>query len=154
MGMYGAYLRVTAEELRELTEEPDRYWGYADKARDTERAADIDKAWHALWYLIGKAGLTVDFVLGGALLGEPDSDGPPRYFTAAEVRTISAELSKTGFDQLSRGVELSELDDNGIYPQHWDEPEALDFVRDYYDELVTFFAGAAKAGDGVVTVIT
>ncbi|SRR5690349_21010560 len=154
MGMCGAYLRVTSEELRELREKPERYWEYADKARDTERAADVDKAWHALWYLIGKAGFEVDFVLGGALLGEADSDGPPRYFTAAEVETISAELSRTGFDQLSSGVELAELDANGIYPQIWDEPDALDYVRAGYDDLVTFFAGAAKAGDQVVTIVT
>ncbi|MBB5855891.1 YfbM family protein [Amycolatopsis umgeniensis] len=154
MGMCGAYLRVTPDELRELIEEPDRYWGFAEKAVGTERAVDVDKAWHALWYLAERAGSEVDFVLGGTLLGEADSDGPPRYFTADEVRKAAAELSGTGFDQLSRGVELSDLEANGIYPSIWDEPEALDYVRGYHDELVTFFAGAAKAGEPVVTIIT
>ncbi|OOC02097.1 hypothetical protein B0293_34525 [Amycolatopsis azurea DSM 43854] len=154
MGMCGAYLRVTSGDLRELIEEPDRYWEYAEKADGTERAVDVDKAWNALWYLIGRAGFEVDFVLGGTLLGEADSDGPPRYFSADEVRTISAELSRTGFDKLSEGVELSDLEAEGIYPSIWDEPEALDYVREYYDVLVPFFADAAKAGDQVVTIIT
>ncbi|WET83120.1 YfbM family protein [Amycolatopsis sp. QT-25] len=113
----------------------------------------MDKTWHALWFLAGRAGFEVDFVLGGALLGEADSDGPPRWFTADEVRTISAELTRTAFDQLSQGVELSELDAERIYPSIWDEPDALDYVRAHYDELVTFFAGAAKAGEPVVTII-
>ncbi|HET6290732.1 MAG TPA: YfbM family protein [Amycolatopsis sp.] len=153
MGMWGAYLRVTPGELRELTEDPERYWEYTQKAAGTERALDIDKAWHALWFLAGRAGFEVDLVLGGALLGEADSDGPPRWFTADEVRTISAELTRTAFDQLSQGVELSELDAERIYPSIWDEPDALDYVRAHYDELVTFFAGAAKAGEPVVTII-
>ncbi|RSM52873.1 DUF1877 domain-containing protein [Amycolatopsis sp. WAC 01376] len=154
MGMCGAYLRVTPGELRELSEKPERYWEYAEKAAGTERAVDIDKAWHALWFLVGRAGFEVDFVLGGTLLGEADSDGPPRRFTADEVRTISAEMTRTGFDQLSQGVEVSELEAEGIYPSIWDEPDALDYVRGYYDELVTFFAGAAKAKEPVVTIIT
>ncbi|MFC3454478.1 YfbM family protein [Amycolatopsis speibonae] len=154
MGMCGAYLRVTSGELRELIEEPGRYWEYAEKAVGTGQAVDIDKAWHALWFLVQRAGFEVDFVLGGTLLGEADSDGPPRHFSADEVRTISAELSRTGFDKLSQGVELSELDSAGIYPSIWDEPDALDYVRGYYDELVPFFAGAAKAGEPVVTIIT
>ncbi|MFC9255415.1 YfbM family protein [Amycolatopsis thailandensis] len=152
MGMCGAYLRVTPDELRELIEEPDRYWDYAEKAAGTERAVDVDKAWNALWYLVGRAGWKIDFVLGGTLLGEADSDGPPRYFSADEVRTISAEL--TGFDKLSEGVELSDLEAEGIYPSIWDEPDALDYVRAHYDALVPFFAAAAKAGDPVVTIIT
>ncbi|MEV6906598.1 YfbM family protein [Amycolatopsis sp. NPDC051071] len=152
--MCGTYLQVTSEELRELIEKPDRYWEYAEKAQGTERAADIDKAWHALWYLTGKAGFEVDFVLGGTLLEEADSDGPPRYFTAAEVQTVSAALSKTGFDQLSSGVELAELDTNEIYPRLWDGPEALDYLRGNYEDLVTFFAGAAKADAPVITIIT
>ncbi|WP_410585284.1 DUF1877 family protein [Amycolatopsis sp. lyj-108] len=73
-----------------------------------------------------------------------DSDGPPRRFTADEVRTISAEMTRTGFDQLSQGVELSDLEAEGIYPSIWDEPDALDYVRGYYDELVTFFAGPRR----------
>ncbi|RSN28559.1 DUF1877 domain-containing protein [Amycolatopsis sp. WAC 01416] len=154
MGMCGAYLRVTPGELRELSEKPERYWEYAEKAVGTERAVDIDKAWHALWFLVGRAGFEVDFVLGGTLLGEADSDGPPRRFTADEVRTISAEMARTGFDQLSQGVELSDLEAEGIYPSIWDEPDALDYVRGYYDELVTFFAAAAKAEEPVVTIIT
>lgn len=154
MGMCGAYLRVTPEELRELIEEPEQYWAYAEKAVGTERTVDIDKAWNALWFLAKRAGVEVDFVLGGTLLGEADSDGPPRYFTADQVRTISAEMARTGFDRLSEGVELSELEAEGIYPWIWDEPDALDYVRGYYDELVPFFAEAAKAGDPVVTIIT
>ncbi|WP_410585285.1 DUF1877 family protein [Amycolatopsis sp. lyj-108] len=55
---------------RSLTEKPERYWEYAEKAVGTERAVDIDKAWHALWFLVGRAGFEVDFVLGGTLLGE------------------------------------------------------------------------------------
>ncbi|AUI56900.1 YfbM family protein [Amycolatopsis sp. BJA-103] len=154
MGMCGAYFRVTSDELRELIEEPDRYWDYAEKTRATERAVDIDKAWHALWFLAERAGIEIDFVLGGTLLGEEGGDGPARYFTAEEVGKVGAELSRTGFEQLSRGVELSALEANGIYPSIWDEPDALDYVRGYYDELVTFFAGAAKAGDPVVTIVT
>ncbi len=154
MGMCGAYFRVTSGELRELIEKPDQYWEYAEKTRDTERAVDIDKAWHALWFLTERAGFEVDFVLGGTLLGEEGGDGPARYFTADEVGNVAAELSRTRFEQLSRGVELSQLEANGIYPSIWDEPDALDYVRGYYDELVTFFAGSAKAGDPVVTIIT
>ncbi|WP_236725166.1 YfbM family protein [Amycolatopsis orientalis] len=152
--MCGAYLRVTSGELRELSEKPELYWEYAEKADGTERAVDVDKAWHALWFLGGRAGFEVDFVLGGTLLGEADSDGPPRHFTADEVRTISAELSRTGFDRLSQGVELSDFEAEGIYPSIWDNPDALDYVRGNYNSLVTFFAGAAKAGEPVVTIIT
>ncbi|OLZ46427.1 hypothetical protein BS329_29740 [Amycolatopsis coloradensis] len=154
MGMCGAYFRVTSGELRELIEDPDRYWEYAEKTRDTERSVDVDKAWHAMWFLTGRAGIEVDFVLGGTLLGEEGGDGPARYFTADEVGKVSAALSRTGFDQLARGVELSDLEAGGIYPSIWDEPDALDYVRSYYDVLVTFFADAAKAEEPVVTIIT
>ncbi|WP_410654073.1 YfbM family protein [Amycolatopsis sp. lyj-112] len=155
--MCGEYVRVTPEGLRELIEDPDRIWTAIEEAtevEDTSRGTDIDKAWHALSFLAARAGFEIDFVLGGTPLGEDNGYGPARYLSPDEVRTVSTELSRTGFDQLSQGVELAELAEQQIYPSIWDEPDALDYVRGNYDDLVVFFAGAAKAGDVVVTIIT
>jgi hypothetical protein len=37
-----------------------------------------------------------------------------------------------------------------VYPLMWDEPDALQWIRHWYQPLPHFFAAAAEAGDSMI----
>jgi hypothetical protein len=156
MGMIGEYARVSAQDFRRCLREPDVASAVVYEELTQERRTDLDKAWHALSHLLERAGMTVDVVMGGELVdGAGDwGYGPPRYLTAEQVAAAGAQLSGLSWERLTDGVALADLDRAEIYPHIWDESDALDYVRPYYEALVAFFTTAAREGDAVLLWIS
>ena len=156
MGMIGEYARLSADDFQRCVRDPDSASVLVRDELDAERRTDLDKAWHAVSHLLARAGMTVDVVLGGELL-EDAGDwgfGPPRHLTAEQVADAAAQLGALGWERLIEGVTLAELDRAEIYPHIWDESDALDYVRPYYEMLAAFFTTAAGAGDTVLLWIS
>ncbi len=156
MGMIGEYARLSDQDFQRCVREPDVVSDLVHEELGEERRTDLDKAWHALSHLLARAGMTVDVVLGGALLEEAGDwgYGPPRHLTAEQVAAAGAQLRELSWEQLTESVTLTELDRAEIYPHIWDESDALDYVRPYYEALVAFFTAAARDGDTVLLWIS
>ena len=119
----------------------DRVSGHAEA-----RYLSTHKAWHAIAFVLERAGFPVDIVYGEERFAD-DEDlgyGPPRYLTAQRVRTAADLLAVTSFDALTAGVSPATLAQADLYPQVWDEPESLEWVRGWYEPLVSYFAKAAR----------
>jgi hypothetical protein len=164
--MIGEYLRVTAEELDRAVSDPDWVLQFADDLTDArdlaqdagdewdgvdpilakERRFSTDKAWDAIRFLLARVEFPVDVVFGeGRFAGEADwGYGPARYLSVERVLVAAAVLARTGFDDLVHGVAVADLAAADVYPQGWDEPDELDWVRGHYESLVDFFASAAR----------
>ena len=164
MGMIGEYARVSPEELERALEDPQRgqelfsrlsaaAYPRGQEGPDKERALDVDKAWHGIWYLLREAGGgPVDVVGGGSPVSDVDQGyGPARYLTAEEVRAGAAHLEATAWESLADHFDPVMMDSADIYPSIWDRgDEAIDYLRANYKSLVGFFAAAASAGDAVI----
>jgi hypothetical protein len=161
MSMNGEYLRVTSDELARALEDPAWALELAGDIRDAEEDADLpaakarhlstDKAWQAIGFLLERAEFPVDVVYGEEQFDD-DEDwgyGPPRYLTAERVHTAAQALATTSFDALTVGVTPATLMQADIYPQIWDEPDSLDWVRSWYEPLVPYFTDAASQGQTV-----
>ena len=169
VGMIGEYARLTPDELARALADPDwaqervdylRGYGEIDTDDDPDGAdgrppepdlvAEVHKTWDILRFLLSRAGAPVDVVLGGTVFAADDDwgYGPPRYLTPAEVAEASAFLSSTPYDDLIPHFDAAEMARTGVYPGV--EQADLRWPESWYENLVTFFAGAAKAGDAVV----
>lgn len=163
--MIGNHLRITPLELDRARKDPDWVQEYADDLEDAELdepgspdgqlAADrlhrTEKSWDALRHLLQRAGCPVNVIRGEEAFTEADwGYGPALLLPPDRVAAAAAFLSALPYDRLIEGVTGAELEAAGLYPQGWDEPDALDFLRGYYEELVGYFAAAAREGDAMV----
>ncbi|SDO18146.1 protein of unknown function [Actinacidiphila guanduensis] len=156
MSMNGEYLRVTPEELARAVKNPEWALELADEIQDAQeenepapaeaRHFTTHKTWDLLGFLLHRAAFPVDIVHGEEPLAADDwGYGPPRYLTADRVRLAADALHRMTYDQLIHGVDHSELAEAGTYPQIWDSPTSLEWARDLFTPLTTFFQAAASA---------
>jgi hypothetical protein len=171
--MIGEYLRITADELDRAVSDPDwalqfaddltdaldlaqdagDEWDGADLALAKQRRFSTYKAWDAIRFLLARVDFPVNVVLGEGTFAEDTDWGyaPARYLSVERVQVAATALAGMTFDDLVRGVAVADLAAADVYPQGWDEPDALDWVRGYYESLVGFFASAAAGRQAILT---
>lgn len=164
MGMIGNHFRLASAELSGVLADPGGALPRIYAARDAYHARPIpaespylslDKAWHVVAYLLTRSGASSQAVFGAHPLPE-DVDwgmGPPAYLTAAETAETARVLAELSFAELTAGTDPAELETNGIYPQIWTEPSALEWASARFAPLPGFFAAAAAEGQAVLAWI-
>ncbi|THC40447.1 DUF1877 family protein [Streptomyces sp. A1499] len=163
MSMIGEYSRLTPTELDRAVRDPDWAQEFVNELIEAEldkkpdvsqaRCHDVDKAWHALDFLLRRITFPVDIIHGeeGLPQAEDWGYGPPRYLTPERVRVAAEALVITPHHALAEDVSPADLAKADIYPNIiWERGESLDYVTSHYQELVSFFQAAARAGDAMV----
>jgi hypothetical protein len=165
MSMIGNYMRLTPLEVDRARKDLGWAREFADDLEDAEldapESADgtlaverlyrTEKAWDALRFLLERAGCPVNVVFGEEEFTEEDwGYGPAHILSAERVVAASAFLGSTGFDALMVGLTFADFDAAKVYPQMWNDAEALDWLRTVYEELVAYFAAAASVGDALI----
>jgi len=157
-GMRMSLVSIEARELAEARKDPAR----VDKILETTgpEFLDLDKAWHGIHYLLAgtawKPGPGAgQVVLGGTALGEDQGYGPAHFFTPEEVRRLAALLEAETPAKLTARYDPKAMDRERIYPDVWvrEGREALDYLLEYYVQLVAFYGSAAKRGRAVLFVV-
>jgi hypothetical protein len=162
--MNGEYLRVSADELARAVLDPEWALGLADDVREAEvlgrvpstpaeRHLSTQWTWHAIEFLLRRAGFPVDVIFGEEAFAR-DTEwgyGPARYLTVERVQVAAEVLAATGFDALVSGVGPADLARAGVAPVDvWDEADPMKWVRDAYESLVPFFASAVAQGQAMI----
>lgn len=124
---------------------------------------DLDKAWHAIHYLLTgsdfDAGAPLGFLLmGGELVGDRGM-GPLRLFTPERLGDISRALEALDGAELQRRFDPVELTRRGIYPVDlWsrapEEDELRGYVREYFEQLKAFVRQGAQQGRGLLVYMS
>lgn len=162
-GLLGFLLRLTPIRIQQVAdtqpEGPPR-WTEAGPGEEL----NIDKAWHGLHFLFtGTADSEEEpacfIIAGGEDIGDDDGDQIPRLLSPAQVRDFAAFLGALSHDELRRRFDPARMTELRIYPDVvWKRPEEEDqplaFLLGAFDELQTFMAAAATAGDSVVIAIS
>jgi len=125
------------------------------------RHLDIEKAWHAVHFIVaGTAWETDDSepatlcVLGGDECGEDAGYGPARLHGPAAVAAIAAALPAA--DSLRPRYDPAAFERAEIYPGHWETApidETWDWIAGAYDQVRALYREAARAGHAVVVWI-
>lgn len=147
--MIGNMLAVPQAELDALYHDPAAVPDYLYRTRADE-AADIDKAWHAIHFMLtgqlyGGEGPLAQAVLGGVPIGDEDVGyGPARGLSAADVKEVASALEVLSKSDLRAKFNAEALSEAEIYPEIWVEgDESLDYVLDNFFELQRFYQDAA-----------
>ena len=157
--MIGNYVRVSPARLAELRAEPASVTDflYPDDPSPLANHLDIDKAWHAIHFLLngdpweGEPPL-VNAVLGGETIGDVDVGyGPARSLEPDEVRALADALSDISSAELLERFDPRALNEADIYPQGWSgEAHERKYISGNYRRLVEFLRAAADGGDAVI----
>lgn len=159
MSMIGNYVRVSPARLAELRANPDSIMDflYPDDLCSLANHLDIDKAWHAIHFLLngqtweGKPPL-INAVLGGEAIGDVDVGyGPARFLEPDDVRTLADALSYISSAELLERFDPHALNDAEIYPHGWSgKGHEQEYIAGNYQRLVEFVRAAADKGDALV----
>ena len=128
------------------------------------KATDLDKAWHALHFLLtgtawgGDAPLNF-LLLGGREVGTIDVGyGPARAIDSRDVARIAAVLAALEETELRNRYRPREMMRLEIYPEIWDrEPADLDafaYVMEHVGVLRCALREAVEAGLGLVVFMS
>ena len=109
-----------------------------------EPVCDVDKAWHALHYLLtgdpDEGEFPLNFlVVGGQEIGEDMGYGPLRFLTAAETVMLKNDLDKISVADFANRFNAKDLNAAELYPAHddWNE-EAKEWLIDAYTDIKRF----------------
>jgi hypothetical protein len=133
-----------------------------ERADDPEGLIGLDKAWHAIHYLLtGKSDggdWPACFLLdgGSAIKGTDSGCGPMRTLSPEQTRRVFQMLSQLPSVKLRERFDARAMDRAEIYPRIWerDGEEGWEYIAWYYEILRRAFASAATKGHGMVLCIS
>lgn len=159
MSMIGNFVALQPEQLARFRADPDALdaFIYPEDDGAIPHHVDVDKAWHAIHFVLngdvwggdGPLGLAV---MGGEEIGEDVGYGPARFLTPTEVHQVAQALLDFSPEQFGSRFDAQALHAAEIYPQIWldDHDEAREYVVSHYSLLVDFYRSAAGRGDGAL----
>jgi hypothetical protein len=153
MPMIGYFLALKAEQVEELVREPATVASFAAQAVDDQDESgaellDIDKAWHAIHFLLtgvvegGEAPLAWA-VFAPTLIGEDVGEGPARVLMPDQVIEVSKALAPVTTDKLKRNCDWSVMNERQIFPGAWRKGDE-DYIGDNFKQLKKFYESAAQ----------
>lgn len=157
MSMIGNFAAITAEQVDELIQDPERTTDFLDELAEgtgNEDFLDVDKSWHGIHFLLTGSAWEGDaplkwVVLAPREIGEDVGYGPARILTPAEVSEVNKALASIPADQLQSKYDWQALNRNEIYPQNWSEGDH-DYIVGNFEDLKKLYASAAHRGMGII----
>ena len=158
MGMYCEVSAASSKDAGQFSPEPVAAFELLRSSAATADSVSLEKAWHGLHYLLtGEVeegrGPEAFLLAGGEVLGD-EEDGV-RWFTPEETAGIHQALSGISDDRLWSRFDADAMEQQGVYPGIWDEPEA-DLQEEYlayFHELKQVVAAAAQGQQGLIISI-
>lgn len=157
MGIRCYYQRTSQENIDRVTQ--DLEYACEDFFRkESEECIDVDKAWAAIQFVLGK------IVKSGDVLGQPFEGGHVlheeggiviAWLNPAEVALVAKGLSLISDDVFSAAYESNKMD--FVYPEIWtdswsDDDEAFQYLLSHFGSLRNFYSLAANAAQAAAVM--
>ncbi|WP_127588951.1 YfbM family protein [Paenibacillus koleovorans] len=151
-----AHMRpITVEALRDILEGRLDLQTYLFEDKQLQPLY-LDKAWHAIHFILNGTAWEgdepmVDVVIGGTEI-EGGETYTVRYLTDEEVKTIASVLEELKGQPLVDRYQPDKMTELGIYPQtvDWESEDELQYVFNYYWEMVDFYRDTAAKGYAIL----
>ena len=157
MGMQLNLYSLSDQRVDDLLADPPLVLEILEGADPEVEAFELDKAWHAVHYLLTGSAWEgeppLNFICsGGQEVGDIDTGyGPARALGADEVQDIANALEGIDAETLAQRFDPEEMEKQDIYPSIWrDEPDALEFCTASFTAMKHFIDRAAERGYGLV----
>jgi hypothetical protein len=156
MGMTASLTRLNVEQWQELKDNPElvleEFW-----EREGLMSVDLDKAWHAIHYVLnGQAwegvGPLAQTILGGERLEVNEDAVNVALLSPADVQLVNQALQAISHQDFIARYDAKALDKAEVYPQIWvrDGQDGLNYVLEYFSELKAGYEAAAASGEGLL----
>ena len=153
MGMIGYYLALDSEDIEKIkNEELDIFdFMYNGKKYNEEYSLDIDKTWHALYYILSKISGDDENLRHAVPLDDIfklNDDIPTFKLDASRVSEISEAVNKITREKMLNNYNIMDMVEFNIYPvvEDEDEDEFFEYMYDYFIRLQEFFSKVASEG--------
>lgn len=130
------------------------------KPNFNEPRCDLDKAWHAIHYMLTGSSEAGEFplnflMIGGQEIGENLGYGSVRFLTMNQVKKLKQsfdDISLTTFRQKYNPAELNEYE---VYPltKNWTQ-EQESWIVEEYESLKIFIDQASQDSKGIYVIIS
>jgi hypothetical protein len=160
-GMVWAAVAVDVSNAAKLKTNAQLVENLLDDEAPKGRSIYLDKAWHGIHFLLtGSSGPTKSLeskvIFGGKPVGADQGYGPAQLLSPGEVQDIAKLLENYPPEVLVSRYNPKAMETAQIYPSIiWvrEGPEALNYVLQFYSQLVSFYKAAAERGDAVLLVV-
>jgi hypothetical protein len=163
VSMIGNLVAVSPAQLESFVSDPSRVAAFLypeDGSSKPDNYLDIDKTWHAIHFTLngdawGGEGPLAMTLLGGQEIGEDVGYGPAQFLHPWQVKEVAIALAGVDSAEFRERFNPAAMDAAEIYPQMWerDGEKGLEYVLDYYSQLVSFYREAADRGDAVLVYL-
>ncbi len=166
MGMIANYIRVSESELEEYINSSDKLEKLFNngEAQVSANFLDLDKAWEGLFFLLtgeslatsDEAAAPLSWVLLAPQEVDPGQDmgyGPALYSTPEQTRAVSDSLNQISVQDLKDRFNGKLMDELGIYPEVWEQPESSGYLIESFESLKEFYNNAAATHQAVIMFI-
>jgi hypothetical protein len=153
VGLYGIYARIDTFEVEWLRNDHDEAFRRLKPHADGT-TYELDKAWHALFFLLDQAGAPMAAIAGEEPLWEPkdDDEYAPTVLPPHDVATAATFLATMTPERLGTYFDPTALAAAQIYPSIWDRSDdgAGQWVLSHYTGLPEYFARTARYGGAML----
>lgn len=161
MGMTANLKQISTETLDKILDGTESLIDFIYDEDDSENSSlDIDKAWHAIHFILNQSAWEGDLplfnvILGGTEMGEDLGFGPVRYLTKEEVSSVASCLSNLSENELKNRFDPDLMNELDIYPSiDWREQGDQEYIFTYYEEVKNYYIQASKNNEAMLLYIT
>ncbi len=164
MSMIGNLLRVTKAQLSEYLQDSSLLLDnvYQEETEEgNPNLKDIDKSWNGIIFLL--TGQNVDdsnhplisVLFSGQLIDENQDVGygPAHYLTPAQVKELNDQISVISPQELSKRYDAERMTALNIYPDIWNDEDALDYLITYFKSVQSIYVLASEKDEAIITFI-
>ncbi|OYU95370.1 MAG: hypothetical protein CFE21_09475 [Bacteroidetes bacterium B1(2017)] len=163
MGMVGNYLRVSKSDLEEYLADSSKLEDrvYNEETDSDDNLVYIDKSWEGIFFLLTGTGIgnsvkataPLRWILIAPQEIDPDQDlgyGPACYTSIEQTKEIHNALNKITLDELKNRYNSEAMMELSVYPEIWNDLDALEYLLDNYIVLKEFYEKAALENQAVI----
>ncbi|MFD2554786.1 YfbM family protein [Sphingobacterium tabacisoli] len=167
MGMIQYYLRVDQKLLESFLQDSKALVDvvYSKKESDDYALLDLDKAWEGIFYLVTGSSLADAFtnelpqlpLLFGPSQIDPELDmgyGPATFTTPEQTKEMYNIIKDLSRDELTSRFDSDKMFEQDLYPDIWDDENALEYLLDFFEDLKGFYKDAVENNQAMVMYLS
>ena len=160
-------VQIPIEEQSALAGDAAAIWQIIERSEQNGRRLELGEAWGGLHFVLSgevpipkqealRRGISWDddsmenVLFGGMEVPYVTSWGLARYLEPATVARMARQLSAISLQEFQDRYDPEALQDEGIPPDAWEEPETRDWLAARFLELVEFYKNAALKRAGIL----
>ncbi len=148
--MIAKFKKISSDNLQKLLDDPSRLEDVLFEDNDGSNSYDLDKAWHAIHFMLngsvqGVSTISGELIVGGKPISEEDMGyGPARYFEVSKISDISAELETITNEAFFENFDAMLNQGNEIYSGFQNTDEDKEYIASYFSGLKEFCKKTAQ----------